>query len=133
MRARHGTYNNAGQTRVFQNSSDVSKVTSTYSYPTLTLGTHSLTTNYWISYTKSVSKPYETPYDTSLDSNGSPVMYTTWYITPDSSSPSSDATTTDSSKASITTTMKWSNTSTLYPTKTIPPIYFTSRSEKWPI
>ncbi|KAH9213540.1 hypothetical protein DL95DRAFT_524390 [Leptodontidium sp. 2 PMI_412] len=121
------------RTRVFQNSSDVTKVTSTYSYPTLTLGTNSLTTNYWISYTKSVSIPHETPYDTRLDSNGNPVMYTTWYITPDSSSTSNEATTTtEPPKASTTNEIKWTNISAIFPTKTAPPVDFTSGPDEFP-
>lgn len=117
---------------MFQNSSDVTKVTSTYSYPTLTLGTHSYTTNYWISYTKSVSRPSKTPYDTSLDSNGNPSMYTTWYITPDSSS-SYEATASEDAQSTLNS-WKWSNISSTYPTKTAPPLDFSyTRSEKWPI
>ncbi|KAL2070314.1 hypothetical protein VTL71DRAFT_13340 [Oculimacula yallundae] len=132
----------AGQTRVFQNSSLVTKITSTYSYPTLTLGTHSYSTLYFNSKSRPRSLPSETLYDTRLDSDGNPVMYTTWYTTSTSSSGFVEATITSSiseptSSSTLdfaSSTMKWTNTSTTYPTKpTAPPNDFTTSYLNWPV
>lgn len=91
------------QTRVFLNSTLVSKVTDTYTPPPLVEESHTISTVYWISYTR----PRSTlAYPTDDGETGTSIV--------------------PSESSSISSTTKWGNTTAPYPTKTSDPADVTS-------